>query len=385
MREGLWVYLVPIDRPKVEIMKTILTEVLIPTMLTRRQKYMDGGIKRVRLPDEEAMPEYDEEPTPAQPRIVLTLDGEDTHLKAMYCHLIDSGLAEKNAIDLVKFPASSSKILQPCDLSPMYRAMKQGVGHSQEWVSERSRKQLSNLLAPIPPASRKTFLAFLEQLPYIVSKACNMHNLRKGWELAGLWPFDSDKVFARTAAWSKLSTKQQFGIRRNLKMLAETARDLGEVPDEDLDTMLKELLTDHEFNILTAQTIAEGPKVIKRSRKKPINHRRCIWLNRPPITEERTLPKKKKVIATAIKKAAARATANTMQEESEDSTDEADNAEDKPKQGKKSRPLQRCGNPGCDNPGGPPSCWTPCSTCDLEFCENQICQDLHEVHERLCE
>jgi hypothetical protein len=52
------------------------------------------------------------------PRIILPLNGGETHLNATMKRIIDSGLAKAHGIEIVKFEASTSKIQQPPDVAP---------------------------------------------------------------------------------------------------------------------------------------------------------------------------------------------------------------------------------------------------------------------------
>lgn len=175
-------------------MQDLVAKVLIPTVIEKRKEYM-GGARSINLLHES---HGAVESAPARfrpmPRIVLTLDGEDTHLQAIFSELIDTGLAREHAIEIVKFPASSSKFLQPCDVSPMYRSMKKVVGRMEGWVCPSLTADITDILAAVPSASRKTFTTFLGHLPAVISKACPTDTIRKGWACTGLWPFDQDVV-----------------------------------------------------------------------------------------------------------------------------------------------------------------------------------------------
>jgi hypothetical protein len=52
------------------------------------------------------------------PRIILPLDGGETHLNEAKTHIIDGWLAKAHDIEIVKLEASTSKIQQPPDVAP---------------------------------------------------------------------------------------------------------------------------------------------------------------------------------------------------------------------------------------------------------------------------
>jgi hypothetical protein len=394
----MWLYLVPKDMAKVEQMRALVTHVLFPTMVARRTAFVEGGIQRVLLPGVLADAGSVQVAPRAKPRIVLTLDGEDTHLQAMFSELIDTGFAIDEGIEIVKFAASASKFQQPCDVCPMFRSMKKSFSMVQEgWVCPDFSREVSQTLAMIPSASRKTFLTFLNHLPAVLSKSCTIDTIRKGWERTGLWPLNQETVLSRTAAWGRLTENQRYRIRRAMPELVEDAYYNGEVSESALSELVADISQHTEDEIPLpqkafpwgAQALGRVDPVKQVKKGAPINHRRAIWLNHHVITQERHTRRVAKM-AAEVKKSTKQAKAAAQ------SLATASGTTKPPKRGigaiagaskraKSCTKTGRCGNAMCGVPSGEQRAWIPCSTCDLVFCEKEECQGIHQIHETTCE
>jgi hypothetical protein len=392
MSETTWLYLAPKDEAKFEMMRLLLSHVLIPVMLAQRIKYLKSGHVRIAIPGGPAPAESEPETPRANPRIVLTLDGEDTHLQALYDQVVDTGLAAREGIELVKFCASASKTQQPCDVSPMYRIIKQSLEEDQGWMCPDQHTENERALRMVPSASRATFAMFLDRLPGILSKACTKGNLRSGWALTGLWPDSAEKMLSRTGAWGALAERQRYTIRRSMPGLVEHAALRGEVTEDALDEVVSAMEETVSRDIVSPETgppsVAPSAPEAKQVRPdlglKPINYRRAVWLNHDVITLERVNRKAKKQAAEAKKANAALARSEAAKSKVASKRGRKIGAGADDGGSKRRKTKERCANPTCGVTGGGHAQWTPCSTCDLIFCARLECILMYEVHESNC-
>eukprot|EP00047_Mylnosiga_fluctuans_P020324 m.90967 g.90967 ORF g.90967 m.90967 type:complete len:217 (+) comp8482_c0_seq3:704-1354(+) len=135
-----------------------------------------------------------------RPRIILSFDGEKRHLDAtleMFIKDVPDDLREQG-FELLKFAASASKTQQPCDVAPVFMIMRTLYKFDMLHRTEAYGPLLeSTLLASMDSGSRKTFVSYLQDLPTHIHKAFNPDHVRKGWDLAGIYPYNPIKILKR--------------------------------------------------------------------------------------------------------------------------------------------------------------------------------------------
>jgi len=462
LQPDLWLLLAPTSVVMKKQMAVITENILIPTMLAYRKKYEDSNegkghcvniLVRTEQPPQSTEPvqattQENSDSTKLQRRIILTLDGEEAHLDSIFNNLIDNAVARAESIEVLKFAASASKIQQPCDVSPSYRALKQIVkkassqvvagSHSQHlaamapvWV-----KDLPDLLKDIKAASRRTFVQFIAHLPAYLSKSFNVMNVRKGWSVSGLFPYNKHQIFSQCTGWkSKIDSHMARMILNAMDSMIAYVQEHGELHNEfivgviDDKIVLQQCLapddsqlvhgdvTEYDFEEEEEQQEEEGEdndaaggnKQKKSLRDQVINRRRCVWLNHEAITAERKQRAEEKIAAEVAKQAkaaekaaaaaakAAKAAAAALTDgevnkrkrrsRKEAATEEAEEPEvqyedETPKRKKRNGSAKRCANPICIGSFATNGLGDACSSCDLVFCGAESCLDMLESHEQ---
>jgi len=167
-----YLFMVPSDKKNHTYMSTAIKDCIAPAMLRVREEL-------VRLAVQDFGEDSQEAKDARATQIVLSFDGEETHLVAaidQLCVNTPAELKDKGFV-LVKFAASASKTQQPCDVSPAYRTLKAQVKDLLRCPSKAKMSapslatQLDKLLESVPPASRKTFKRIFNQLPGLLSKS----------------------------------------------------------------------------------------------------------------------------------------------------------------------------------------------------------------------
>lgn len=397
MQADIWLYVVPNEMPLKEQMEVIVTHVLLPTVLSGRIEYMTAQVQRIDLSGSGAQSTALPQSPPAKPRIIITLDGEETHLQAMFTCVIDNGVAKAEGIEVIKFAASASKIQQPCDVSPCYRALKQEKKLPQSTTTAVYTPMLSACLAGIPPASQRTFITYLSHLPSMLSKCFHERNVKKGWEVSGLWPFNQEQILSQCRSWKLLSAKSARIIRAALPALTEYAFLHGEVDDDAMDAVLAgcvELRTIMQAVNGTQAESAEKPRKSKKMalRDQVINRRRVVWLNHSDVLERRRARHAAKMAALTQKqqggKSKSSAAGATSQQQSS-STKASKNKRKAPPSAPRKKISAgggpRCSNLACKSVMGSGSIdWDECSTCAASFCSSAVCLELLQIHETIC-
>ena len=125
--------------------------------------------------------------------VIMLFDGEHEFLTQMIAICIAEleMRPELKGWILIKLAASCSKTEQPCDVSPVFMALKalsaSKLGFKFEGDDKTQADWIENdLLANIPAASRRTFLNFLLHAPNIIGDALRPHNIAIGWSVSGI-------------------------------------------------------------------------------------------------------------------------------------------------------------------------------------------------------
>ena len=389
---------------------TVISElILLPTMLKTRATYLERreDVREVPLGTRSETSAVAGPAIPAEvmPRIILTLDGEEAHLNATMTHIVDSGLAATHKIEIVKFAASASKIQQPSDVGPCYRCLKQALKLERPPIKAIYSSELAKMLARIDAASRRTFTAFLEDLPARLSKAFHSYNVQKGWQKSGLYPFNTEQMLSQSSDWSSLSLKEARAVRRTIPELTNYAFLHGEVRDEKLQEcfgkamrVTRETLdSTSSSNEDADNTVGVPARCIKRSKMSldelVLNRRRALWLNHQAITDQRKLREKSKMAAATkkpvlvVSSAAEAANAIGKHPMPPGTSKGTASAGDEgpiigrftPMSGMRVQRLE-CANPNCLHRLDDDITFEKCLTCAKAFCNTPRCRAVMECH-----
>jgi hypothetical protein len=195
----------------------------------------------------------------AAERVVLLLDGEYitlTECLTIFLEEIDAH-PELAGWVLLKLAAACSKTQQPCDVSPLFMALKAltkgrlgvtcegGDMNQVHWLEEV-------LLARIPSASRATFVNFLRQAPSLVARALDARNIAQGWQDSGVCPLDIPKVLAQCPRFDGFSHRQSKALVAAVTPLTALMRARGQLTDEQMQEAVGDALS------LADEAVVEG-------------------------------------------------------------------------------------------------------------------------------
>ena len=125
-------------------------------------------------------------------KIIITMDGENFSIKAVDKF---AKIGRNKMVEFLKFCAACSFLFQPNDKMAGFRIMKMKVRQKNgEIIDENAFKAAymepvrKYITVGMDKASQRTFDKFFAFLPQLVSTAYSIHNIRKGWRTAGLYP-----------------------------------------------------------------------------------------------------------------------------------------------------------------------------------------------------
>jgi hypothetical protein len=213
----------------------------------------------------------------------VTLDGEETFLQSFMAH---SSLLKEEDIQLIKLPASASKLLQPCDVAPSFMNMKQRVkGPSlvDPAILSSRAKYFSDWLVGMDPTSIKTYVDFLIRLPEMLNSCFAQVKIAKSWGMTGFSPFSPATCLARCATWGRMSAEQSDAIAHAHNELAEYMRAHGEVEDEKLQSLVGDAINLKQW---TEQQTGLKLDHATPLHEKVINRRRAVWATHPLVLQK---------------------------------------------------------------------------------------------------
>jgi hypothetical protein len=335
-------------------------------------------------------------------RMLHTMDGDYPSIE-----LLLAGLATEYLVRFVEFlkhSGGASLSQQPCDLAPVYRALKQAinsrfyedplVGEPPEWLQRVVLPAIENN-GGLDAASLRTYVKFLIYLPALLSKCFTIANCRKGWE--GLVPYDASILLSKWPGRAALTADQDAKLLAAVRRLTAHAFLTG-APEEA--TMTKE----------TAD-VGLPPRVAdkKQQAQMPVNHWRATWISSPGVLAHRVTIDNAKQAQAADKESKAadkqakaekkvvdaearkQATADRLRKKTEGTERKRKAAEDgvaQPKPSKKKAVRIGCLNAGACIGTSFTHCaadegWEKCSSCDHWSCGSKACKKLLTRHGNL--
>lgn len=149
---------------------------------------------------------------------------------------------------LIKLAAACSKTQQPCDVSPIFMALKTlAKSHLRTKFEGGDMTQAhwleTVLLANIPAPSRKTFCNFLLQAPSLVGNALKPGNIEQGWRDSGLWPFDIPTLLAQCPRLELLTKPQTAALVAAVGPLSVLMREQGQLTEAQLQAAVGDTLS----------------------------------------------------------------------------------------------------------------------------------------------
>lgn len=278
-------------------MRHIIHNVVVPCAVRRRQKL-------VAFEEEETGVAAD--PT-KQRRIILSFDGENDYLKASLDLLVDNAPPEWQGagIELLKWAASASKYQQPCDVSSSYMVLKQSEMTLQDLTPARYTSRAEALLVEhLTPASARTYTRFLSRLQDLLSKSFTSVHIKMGWQRAGVWPKNDEKILCRCTTFKYLQNEQAAAVMAAIPQLTALAMLSGEISDESMQLAVGNVL---DFDEWVSSWSVSYVKPKTQLEKQAINRRRVIWLNHEGVTNARRAKESARILEEEQKKAAAEA------------------------------------------------------------------------------
>ena len=109
-----------------------------------------------------------------------------------------------------------------------------------------------------------------------LSSAFTLRHVQEGWKRAGLYPFDPASIMRRCTTWAELTAFQGRAILNAIPQLTETARQRGEITDDDMQDAVG---TSINFNEWLDQKMDRKPGSRMALSEQVLNRRRVIWLN----------------------------------------------------------------------------------------------------------
>lgn len=220
------------------LMHEYMLKVLIPTALQRRAHV----IQLMTAPPwkTQEAPEHTSSAAQAvpDPKIVLTqsLDGEHEQMAAIMSALLSSH-PDAKCFRAIKLAAATSKIQQPCDVSPCFKITK--------WISKnRSHRyddvirpwcmdKVEQLLAPLEADARAKYILFMHRLPGILSSAFTHAHIVEGWVVSGMWPLSPLRMLQQCSTFKHYTAQESEVLLAAVRPLAVKIVENGELEDED--------------------------------------------------------------------------------------------------------------------------------------------------------
>lgn len=225
-------------------------------------------------------------PSPlAPPRIVVSIDGEYDMLTALE-KAVEEIAAEPGNSDIhdIKWPASCSTLMQPCDVSHCFPALTKAIREPVVGGSPDFAVWLPSVLQELDAASIRVYKEFLEALPQRLSAAFCAGNIQGGWEVSGIFPLKPLRILERCKMWRHLTTVQREAILAAIPALQDYARQHGEVPDSVMQDEIPKAVLD--FGTMMVEH-GGRPKSGDSIDKLVENRRRTLWLNHPGVAQAR--------------------------------------------------------------------------------------------------
>ena len=349
-----------------------------------------------------------------QHRILFTMDGEDPQIKAILCDLVP--IAKEKGIEVLKGPASTSKVTQANDVGVQHKVLKSTV--EQIWMQRSASNGdaaytefLPDILGALEASSRTTYIRFLSHLPVILSKALTMKIIKDGWAKTGLWPLNQERILQQCSSWSSMSGEHAKRVISALPGITANAKLNGMTST----TLMQDLLGD----IGGCPAPTEGPDAEQPGKKKkklledkPLNYQRALWLNHEAVTKGRVEKEQAKIKEDEEKRRAAeerlkaRQQAQKQREEAKQQREEAkqqqrEEAKQQREEAKRKRDDDkhaappkatlvskvRCSNAACDvawEGSRDAANWLGCDGCNKWFCTKRECLQLMRKHEKIC-
>ena len=282
----IWVVLIPTTKTSmVDVFTTCIREIIVPRLQQIRAEVVQSDEEMDAVALKMGRPSPHAPAARPRPRILITLDGEHDNLLALQNELVDRPPTdlEDLGIEIVKFAAAASKIQQPCDVAASFRILKQLIQVDQEHTPPYWAKRMEEvILADLGKASRETLLRVFVKLPSVIATAFQRKHVAKGWELAGIHPFNTQKILQRCTTWTQLSDAQAAAILGAMDKLMDQASRDGEVHDATMQAMVGAAINFDDW--LAKYTGKQKSTGMPLSMMVP-NRRRALWFNNRDVLQ----------------------------------------------------------------------------------------------------
>ena len=321
----LW-YGPPREEGKGHLMRTALKSVIIPAARRIRQREQEDAAARQQMLQQlvsaeaaakaaaaaakKAAPSAVAAPAPAAAapalasgdattspiaplrRIVISLDGERTGLEAAMetaaAVLEEEGMRD---VELLKFSAACSKTQQPCDVSPVFRVLKQIYkARSFEKSAEEPAfmELVRQVLKPMDTKARALYSEALAALPELLLSAFSSRNIRQGWEIAGIYPFSAQTILKQSPADEDLTAAQEEALLRAVSKAAQHIHESGQVTDAQLQEAVGAAVEFPLRNPPVEEGLKRKPRRVKELHEYVVGRRRALLLSHPSIARAKS-------------------------------------------------------------------------------------------------
>jgi hypothetical protein len=326
----LFVCFVNKDYDKAAFSKTMMTRVWLPKIrncqdvatANLRSQSDAGNVPEFDSPffsQGEARGDYKLQDGESVLRALLTFDGAYEHIEAIMTGSM-ADYCRKHNIGLFKWAAGCSLVQQPADVSKCHKLI-HSYFKKPRFVYNVTvqRSDLRAFFRPVmhvldkhkaKSATKTAFCRFFYHLPDALHCAFLPCNVREGFGVCGLYPFDVEKIMAgwnpggpkAKSTWSRLLPNERAYFRVAIESLSEIALQKGFVSDDEIDYCV----VDHSRGLTLGQVMEDAPIPdylkcqiggTKENPGKGINRRRCIlmthasWLGKER-QDRRLLPPK---------------------------------------------------------------------------------------------
>jgi hypothetical protein len=328
--DDLFVCFVNKDYDKAAYSKTMMTRVWLPKIRNHqeiataslRSQSDAGNVPEFDSPffsQGEARGDYKLQDGETVLRALLTFDGAHEHIEA----IMKGSMADycrRHNIGLFKWAAGCSLVQQPADVSKCHKLI-HSYFKKPRFVYNVAvlRGDLKTCFKPVmnvldrhkaKSLTKTAFIRFFHHLPDALHCAFLPFNVREGFSVCGLYPFDVEKIMSgwnpggrnAKSTWSRLLDSERAYFRVAIEQLSEIALQKGFVSDDDIDNCV----VDHSRGLTLGQVMEDAPIPdylkcqiggTKENPGKGINRRRCIlmthasWLEKER-QDRRALPPK---------------------------------------------------------------------------------------------
>ena len=235
------------------------------------EEYVFPTMKKVKQREEQD--DVDDADNNYSDRMLLTLDGEISQLQTLTEDDLRAYMSLHN-IELLKFAASSSGFQQPNDLMKSHvisksyskklgQFLKGYVASYKIPGADKLPKLLQTHVPTLAAGKRKLIVNLLLALPTILDDAFPAKNIKAGWGISGVHPFDAEVMLSQHKGYRAMQTNERAIIHQAIGKLVSHLTEHGYIEEAKYDELKVGQLTSRDYDLL------------------PLWRQRAMWISHP--------------------------------------------------------------------------------------------------------